>query len=172
MPPKKARKATRGRGEAPMAEDGQQYARVLAMLGNGRVRVKFFDSTECQCRIRGNMRRREWVHVGDTVLVSLREDLAGEKADIVFKYQPAEVQRLRRYGEPVNISGAGADDDDAMTEDLVTFEGDDDDYGGGGDTLPRIFQGGGGRPELPPLGADDEYDGDGSDGGDIDWERI
>lgn len=110
------------RREAPFAEDGQQYARVTAMLGNGRVRAAFVDGAERVCRIRGSMRRREWVHVGDTVLVCMRE-LAGDKADIVFRYLPAEVLRLKRLGEPVAITAA--DEEDVVGDDLVTFERED-----------------------------------------------
>lgn len=149
----KARRAERRR-EMPVAEEGQEYARVVAMLGNNRVRAKFGDGVERQCRIRGSMRRREWVHVGDIVLVSLR-DLAGDKADIIFKYQLAEVQKLRKLGEPVTIA---ADEDEAQMEDLVTFEGADDD----GYQEKKIY-----RPGLP----DGDSDGD-SDSDDLDWERI
>jgi len=138
--------------EMPVADDGQEYARVLAMLGNGRVRAKFGDGSERQCRIRGSMRRREWVHVGDVVLVALR-DLAGDKADIVYKYQQAEVQRLKRLGEPVSIA---ADDEEAVMGDYVEFEGDDLD-----DTAesPRRK-----APGMPESGSDDDSD--------LDWERI
>lgn len=123
------------------------------MLGNGRVRAKFSDGIERQCRIRGSMRRREWVHVGDIVLVALR-DLAGDKADIVFKYQQAEVQRLRRLGEPVVIA---ADEEEASMEDLVTFEGEvDDDQ----TTTARC------KPGLPPPPPEHEDDSD------LDWEHI
>lgn len=108
--------------ELPFAEDGQAYARVMAMLGNGRVTARFSDGSERLCRIRGTMRRREWVHVGDTVLVAYRDQLTDQAADIVFKYQPAEVAVLQRMGEGVRIV---ADDDEAVMDDLVTFEGGD-----------------------------------------------
>ena len=108
-------------------EDGQVYGRATAMLGNGRLRAKCDDGAERLCKIRGSMRRREFVHVGDLVLVALR-DFGGsnvqnddddddddddvkntkktaplEKADVIFRYQPAEVQILKKYGEAVNI---------------------------------------------------------------------
>lgn len=92
------------------------------MLGNGRVMAKFADGTEHQCRIRGTMRRREWVHVGDVVLVALRDDLAGDKADIVFRYQLPEVHRLRKLGEAVGIA---LDEDEANMDDIVAFEQDE-----------------------------------------------
>jgi len=148
------KKKNERRREMPVAEEGQEYARVVAMLGNNRVRAKFGDGTERQCRIRGSMRRREWVHVGDTVLVSLR-DLSGDKADIIFKYQLAEVQKLRRLGEPVTIA---ADEDEAEMEDIVTFEGGEETY-----QEKKIY-----RPAMP----DSDDDEDDSDDSELDWERI
>lgn len=115
--------AANKRGRAmPVADDEQTYGRVLKMLGNNRVRVRLADGEERQCRIRGSMRRREWVNVGDLVLVALR-DLAGDQADVVFKYQAAEVQSLRRMGEAVGIA---ADDDELPVDEAVVFADDDD----------------------------------------------
>ena len=118
-------------------EDGQVYGRATAMLGNGRLRAKCDDGAERLCKIRGSMRRREFVHVGDLVLVALR-DFGGsnvqnddddddddvkntkkkaplEKADVIFRYQPAEVQILKKYGEAVNIM-IDAEEKDAYFE--------------------------------------------------------
>lgn len=100
----------------------QEYACVTALLGNHRVRARFVDGGERQCRVRGSMWRREWVRVGDLVLVAARPDMAGDRGDVVCKYQPAEVQHLRRLGEPVGI----AVDEEAETDDVVVFEGDDE----------------------------------------------
>lgn len=107
--------------EVLFKEEGQVYGRAMAMLGNGRLRAKCDDGVERLCKIRGSMRRREFVHVGDLVLVALR-DFGGqqtaedaedddtskkkaplEKADVIFRYQPPEVQILKKYGEAVNI---------------------------------------------------------------------
>ena len=96
------------------------------MLGNNRVRARFSDKTESTCRIRGSMRRRMWVNVGDIVLVAEREGLAGDVADIVYRYLPADVDRLRRLGERVHIA---ADDEEEKMDDAVTFAEEDD--GGG-----------------------------------------
>lgn len=106
-----------------MAEQGQEYARVVTMLGNNRVRARFADGSERQCRIRGSMRKREWVHVGDIVLVATRE-LAGDRADIIFAYLPQDVQRLRRWGEAVDIA---ADEEERDMNEVVTFAAEDDD---------------------------------------------
>lgn len=124
---KKARKqaaADRCR-DMPLRDDGQVYGRVTKMLGNGRVSAMCSDGQERQCRIRGSMRKREWVRVGDTVLVALRE-YADTKADVVFKYQDAEVHRLQRLGEDVVVQ-TGAEEDEGGADDAVAFEHDPDD---------------------------------------------
>lgn len=144
-PPKRGDR--RAKREMPVADDGQQYARVLAMLGNNRVRAKMADETERVCKIRGSMRRRQWVHVGDVVLVAARDGLAGDTADIVFCYQPGEVQQLRRLGEPVNIV---CDEVEAALDDVVTFEGEPDD-GECGIPLQRA-------PDMPSSDDDDFFD--------------
>ena len=43
---------------------------ALKLLGNDRVLVKCQDGYERICRIRGKMKRRVWIRVGDVVLVS------------------------------------------------------------------------------------------------------
>ena len=42
------------------------------MLGNARVLVKCFDGVIRVGRIRGKMKRKVWIGVGDLILVSLR----------------------------------------------------------------------------------------------------
>lgn len=116
------RRAKKTRGDAPVAEPGQQYARVVTMLGNGRCRAKCADGVERVCRIRGNMHRREWVAAGDVVLVALREGLAGDVGDILFKYLLDDLRKLRKLGEHVDV--AHEEDD---TEEFVVFEPDDSD---------------------------------------------
>jgi translation initiation factor 1A len=84
--------------DVPVREDGQDYARVTKMLGNGRLLATCTDGKERLCIIKGSMRKREWVYVGDTVLVGLRSYQDG-KADVIFKYQPTEIQKLKKMGE-------------------------------------------------------------------------
>lgn len=116
--------AARDKGrEVPFAEDGQDYAKVVTMLGNRRVKAKFLDGTERTCRIRGSMSHRDRVRVGDTVLVAFRTELATDVADIVFKYAPHEVAWLRLDdGGTVDIA---ADEEELEMDKYVTFGGDD-----------------------------------------------
>lgn len=134
---------------APLAEAGQEYARVMAMLGNNRVRARFGDKAERLCRIRGSMRRRMWVNVGDTVLVAMRDELADDVGDIVYRYLPADVQRLHRLGEPVHIA---ADDDEERMDEMVAFEMSDDFVTTGPPAEQRRL------PDLPEEESDLEVD--------------
>ena len=83
-------------------EEGQTYGQIVKVLGNGRFEVECYDKiekvTNRVCNIRGKMRRREWVASGDVVLVSLR-DFQDDKADIIMKYYPDEVRKLKEYKE-------------------------------------------------------------------------
>ena len=84
--------------ELVFKEDGQEYAQVLKMLGNGRVEAQCFDGTKRLAHIRGKMRKKVWINQGDIVLLSLR-DFQDDKADVIVKYTPDEARNLKQYGE-------------------------------------------------------------------------
>merc|ERR1719145_523993 len=84
-----------------------------------------FDNVKRLCHIRGKMRKKVWVMVGDIVLVSLR-DFQDEKGDIIVKYTSEEARNLKTYGElpdtvKINdtdqIEGVLSDDDVEFNED-------------------------------------------------------
>lgn len=83
--------------ETPIIGDNDDgalcYARVVAMLGNGRCSTIDERGVERLGIIRGNMRSREWVSPKDIVLLSLR-DFQDGKADIIHRYSDAEVKML------------------------------------------------------------------------------
>lgn len=84
------------------AED-QMYARVVRTMGNRNVQCLCNDLRTRLCHIRGVMRNRVWINVGDYVLISIRglaaeENKDTEKADILAKYDTDHLHRLR--GEP------------------------------------------------------------------------
>jgi len=84
-------------------EDGQEYAQVLRMLGNGRLEAQCIDGVKRLCHIRGKMRKKVWVSTGDVILLGLR-DFQDEKADVILKYLPEEARSLKQYGElPADI---------------------------------------------------------------------
>jgi len=57
-----------GKIQLPVANDVLGIA--VRMLGFDRIMVKCQDGKERLCRVRGKLKRRVWVRVGDIVLVS------------------------------------------------------------------------------------------------------
>jgi len=111
--------------ELDLKEDGQEYAQVTKMLGNGRIRCFCFDGKERLCNIRGKMRRRVWITVSDIILVGLRDYQDG-KADVIQKYNPDEARRLKAQGHiPDNIK---LDDlsGDKNDDNIIVFANDGD----------------------------------------------
>ena len=68
------------------------------MLGFDRLMVSCQDGYERLCRIRGKMKRRMWIRVGDIVLVSPWEVQATERGDIIWRYARNQADVLRRKG--------------------------------------------------------------------------
>lgn len=48
--------------ELTFKEDGQEYAQVIRMLGNGRLEAQCFDGQKRLCHIRGKLRKKVWVN--------------------------------------------------------------------------------------------------------------
>jgi len=101
---KKGKKRDEGetRRDLLFKEDGQEYAQVLRMLGDGRLALSCYDGVARTGLIRGTMRRRVWINTGDIVLIGLRE-FQTDKADVIHKYTTEEARNLQAYGElPAN----------------------------------------------------------------------
>ena len=60
---KKGKKTNEGetRRELIYKEDGQEYAQVQKMLGDGRVQLQCYDGVARLGLIRGTMKRRVWI---------------------------------------------------------------------------------------------------------------
>jgi translation initiation factor 1A len=84
--------------ELILKEHGQEYAKVLALMGEGRVQAMCADGVERICHIRGTLRKKVWIVKDDILLISLR-DFQDKKADILVKYCEQEVRQLRSMGE-------------------------------------------------------------------------
>jgi len=119
--------------ELVFREDGQQYAQVTKMLGNGRLTAMCFDGVERLCHIRGKLRKKVWIAQSDIVLVGLR-DYQDAKADVILKYSPDEARNLKSYGEfPESVKinetvtfGEGEHDDGIDFEEMTSSDDDDD----------------------------------------------
>ncbi|KAL1217807.1 Eukaryotic translation initiation factor 1A [Cardamine amara subsp. amara] len=108
--------------ELILKEDGQEYARVLRMLGNDRCEAMCIDGITRLCHIRGKMHKKVWVAAGDTILVGLR-DFQYDKADVILKYMADEVRLLKAYKE---LPDTHLDEDgDYAGDDNIEFVDDD-----------------------------------------------
>jgi len=116
--------------ELTFKEDGQEYAQVVKMLGNGRLEALCFDGEKRLAHIRGKLRKKVWINQGDIILLSLR-DYQDEKGDVILKYTADEARNLKAYGElPESAKiNEGTFDIEGMDECGVDFglEGEDDD---------------------------------------------
>jgi len=68
------------------------------MLGFDRLLVKCQDGKERLCRIRGKMKRRMWIRLGDIVLVSPWDFQSDKRGDIIWRYKRNQAEWLRRNG--------------------------------------------------------------------------
>lgn len=111
-------------------DEGQEYAKVLKMLGNGRLEAHCYDGVQRLCHIRGKMRKQVWVAVGDIVLVSLRE-YQDCKADVIMKYTAEEARELKKrkwlpdnvkINDPTAEGDAGADGDGKASFEFADFD--------------------------------------------------
>jgi len=84
--------------ELTFKEEGQEYAQVVKMLGNGRLESMCFDGVKRLAHIRGKLRKKVWINQGDIILLSLR-DYQDEKGDVILKYTADEARSLKAYGE-------------------------------------------------------------------------
>ena len=108
--------------ELEFKEDGQEYGRVQKMLGNGRIEAYCYDGKTRLCNIRGKMRKKEWITVGDIVLIGLR-DFQDDKADVIMKYTADEARQLKAYGEiPDNVAIENTDVNDTIDDENCAFE--------------------------------------------------
>ncbi len=80
----------------PSANDVLGVATKL--LGYDRIMVKCQDGRERLCRIRGKMKRRVWIRVGDVVLVSPWDFDSDKRGDLFWRYTRAQAEDLRRRG--------------------------------------------------------------------------
>jgi len=71
---------------------------AVKLLGFDRVLVKCQDGHERLCRIRGKMKRRVWIRIGDVVLVSPWDFQSNERGDLIWRYTKAQAELLRKKG--------------------------------------------------------------------------
>jgi translation initiation factor 1A len=125
--PKKSKKNKKFKPETKVRdiefkEDLQEYAKVMALLGDRRMTLILPDQSSIMGHVRDALKRkRVRVGIDDTVLVSRREFCA-DKVDIIHKYNPDEIKNLIQYGEVPEWFGKTsamiADKTDVIQDDL------------------------------------------------------
>ena len=105
---KKAKHASASLGPAFIdRQPDQMYARILRNFGSRNLLCYCNDNKTRLCHIRGSMRKKIWINVGDIVLISLRDfekspEESGktyEKGDIVAKYDTEHLSKLKKMGD-------------------------------------------------------------------------
>jgi len=71
---------------------------VTKNLGFTRMSVTCQDGYKRLCRVRGKMKKRNWVREGDVVLVSPWDFQSDQKGDIIFRYTKNQSDWLREKG--------------------------------------------------------------------------
>jgi len=83
---------------------GKEVIGIISQrLGGSRMYVSCMDGKTRNCRVPGAKRRGLWLREGDAVIV-LPWEFDDEKADIQYKFMPAEVNRLKSMGMLVTSS--------------------------------------------------------------------
>ncbi len=83
------------------AVDDQQYGRIVRNLGNSNMLVYCTDNKRRICHIRGGIRKKMWLNIGDIVVVSIRDFVTTEigefeRGDILTKCDPSTFGQLKK----------------------------------------------------------------------------
>jgi translation initiation factor 1A len=122
---KRGKNLTTDKRELIFKEDGMEYGQAVKMLGSGHVEVFCFDGVTRLGKIRGKMRKRVWIAVGDMVLVGLRE-FEHDRCDVMYKYNSDEARNLKAYGEiPTDVVVNENEFDEESDVEIVFGDSDD-----------------------------------------------
>ena len=130
MPPKKKKNRnfsskTSGNKELLFAEDDQMYALVDAPLGDRRFTVQCSDGKSRMGKLRGSIRRSNYVRKGSFVLISCRPE--DSKVDIIHLYCETHTTLLHKYNELESFKKPVKRDESSDEDDLILFDDEDDD---------------------------------------------
>ena len=80
-----------------LPDDDEVLGIVESMLGANRLKVRCMDGETRTARIPGRMKKRVWINEDDVVIVD-PWDWQDEKADVKWRYDSQEADRLREEG--------------------------------------------------------------------------
>ncbi|GBH33581.1 translation initiation factor 1A [Nitrosopumilus zosterae] len=81
--------------EIRLPEEGEQFGRVMKMLGGENVMVKCADNLIRRGRIRGKLKRRVWIRDNDIVIIAPWDFNDAERGDIVWRFTLPQVEWLK-----------------------------------------------------------------------------
>ena len=84
--------------EMVLPSSGEVLGIATKLLGYDRIMVKCQDGFERLCRIRGKMKRRVWIRVGDIVVVSPWDFQRETRGDLTWRYTKGQAEMLRGRG--------------------------------------------------------------------------
>jgi translation initiation factor 1A len=82
---------------APLPKGDEVLGTVEQRLGGNKMFVNCVDGKTRNCRVPGRLKRKLWLRPNDVVIVEPWE-LDKDKADIILKYKPNQVEWLKRKG--------------------------------------------------------------------------
>lgn len=82
---------------APLPKGEEMIGVIEQRLGGNKMLVSCSDGKTRNCRVPGRLKRKLWLRPGDVVIVEPWE-LDKEKADVILKYKPNQVEWLKRNG--------------------------------------------------------------------------
>jgi translation initiation factor 1A len=71
---------------------------ITQRVGGSRMLVSCMDGKTRNCRVPGRNRRGLWLREGDVIIVEPWE-FDDDKGDVLFKYTPAAIERLKSMGK-------------------------------------------------------------------------
>ena len=81
----------------PQKSANEILGTVESLLGANKLRVRCMDGIVRLTRIPGKMKKRIWIREGD-VIILVPWSFQNDKADIIWKYSPPQVNWLERKG--------------------------------------------------------------------------
>jgi initiation factor 1A len=104
-------------------KDVQMYGQIIQMLGNCHVQVRCHDGKERRCVIRSGIKKKTRFFVDDVVLISLRS-FQDDIADVLLKYTPDEVKRLKKNEKEAELLGTAIETKQELEVDLLQDQDD------------------------------------------------
>ena len=81
----------------PQKSANEILGTVETLMGANKMRVRCMDGVVRLTRIPGKMKKRIWIREGD-VIILVPWSFQNDKADIIWKYSPPQVNWLERKG--------------------------------------------------------------------------